>query len=87
MVNGSSGGRPSIGSVKRICRRTGVTGSATPAISPQARDQAPAAQMTTLVATGPWLVCTPVISSSWVAMLVTSHPTRRCAPSARAATA
>ncbi len=86
-MKGRSGGRPSIGSVKRIWRRSGVTGSTSPTISPQARDQAPAAQMTTLVAIGPWLVCTPVIWSPSVAMPVTSHPTRTWAPRARAAKA
>ena len=61
MVKGRSGARSSIGSVKRIWRRNGVTGSASPTISPQARDQAPAAQMTTLVAIVPWRVRTAMI--------------------------
>ena len=41
--DGEDAGSSVSGSVKAICRRTGVTGMSTPTISPMLRDQAPAA--------------------------------------------
>jgi hypothetical protein len=73
-------GRSVIGAVKRTWRRSGVTSSRTPAISPHARDHAPAAQMTVPVATVPWGVWTPLIVPSTTSMRSTGVETARCAP-------
>ena len=65
-----------------ICRRTGVTGRCTPAISPTAADHAPAAQITVGAAMSPWSVCTTPGRSP-----VTAHRVSMCAPRPRAANA
>ena len=87
MVNGRSGARSGIGSVHSTWRRSGVTGSSTPAIAPIARDQAPAAQTTAPASTRPRSVTTVRTSSPATSSPVTATPVRSVAPSRRAAVA
>ncbi|GIE76801.1 hypothetical protein Aph02nite_27510 [Actinoplanes philippinensis] len=84
MVNGTTPVSSGIGSVKMICRRSGVTGRSTPAIAPIAADQAPAAQITASASIGPRSVCTVRTSPPAVSMPVTVTPVRTVTPCRRA---
>ena len=85
IVSGMRFGRLSIGSVKSTWRRSGETGSSTPASAPAWRDQAPAAQITVSVRTVLPLALTALILPSRCSIVSTSWPVSSCAPNWRAA--
>ena len=61
-MNGTVGKAGVTCGVKPICRRTGTTGSGTPASSPSRADQAPAAQTTASVRMVPRSVSTALMA-------------------------
>ena len=87
VVIGGALGSARVDAVQSAWRRTGVTGSATPAIRATSAAHAPAASTTTSACTGPWLVSTPVTRSPSRRTPQTAWPRAKRTPRRRAAAA